>query len=253
MNAESTRIKSLGTTIRIVEELIDRNGAGVAELATQLALPKSTVHDHLKTLEYYRLVENSDGVYNASLHFLDYGGDIRRKIDCYPAGWPEVQKLAIDTGEHANLMIEESGIGRYIYISEGETAAQLDTYTGMSAPLHVTSMGKAILAQLPNCRVQEILEEHGTDRFTKNTITDEDELYQELEDIRNRGYAIDDEERVLGVRSVGAAIIDNNDTVHGAISVSGPVSRFTGERFREEIPDAVLQSANIIQLNIMYG
>lgn len=253
MNEQSIPVKSLDTTIRIVETLIQQNGAGVAELATQLDLPQSTVHDHLKSLEHHQLVENSGGDYTASLQFLDYGGDIRQKIDCYPAGWPEVQKLAIDTGEHANLMIEENGIGRYIYISEGENAAQLDTYTGMSFPLHVTSMGKAILAHLPETRTQEIIKKHGIKEFTKNTITDEDALYQELEDIRNRGYAIDDEERVPGVRSVGAAIVDSNDTVHGAISVSGPVSRLKGERFREEIPDAVLQSANIIQLNIMYG
>jgi len=244
-------IQSIQTMFNLVSFLIENEGAGVTELANQMELPKSTVYSHLRTLQSCGFLINRNGKYHTSLKFLQYGGDIRRRVDIYPAAWTEVQDLALHTGEHANLMIEEREIGRYIYIAEGENSATLDTFTGMSVPLHATAEGKAILANLPEERVAKILDQQELSRFTENTITERETLEDELARIRESEVATSDEERTLGVRGVAAAITDLDGNVHGAIGVSGPMSRFQNERFNKELPDIVLQKANIVQLNLV--
>lgn len=127
----------------------------------------------------------------------------------YRVAASELQKLADQTGEHANLMIEKHGQGIFLYKVKGEDAVELDTYTGMRVDLQTTALGKAILAHLPETRIDEILNMHGLPRITENTVTDPAELKSELAEICERGYATDDEERVKGVRCVGVPILDS--------------------------------------------
>lgn len=230
--------------------LREMNGAGVSELANQLNLPKSTVHDHLQTLENLGFLRNDNDVYQVTLKFLDYGGSVRRKTDIYPAGWPEVQNLALETGEHANLMIEEHGKGRYIYIAEGEDSAKLDTYTGMEVYLHASAMGKAMLAHFPQEKLDRIIETQGLPELTENTITSRDPLAEDLGEIQSCGVATDIEERTIGVRCIAAPIKGVNGEIYASVGVSGPTRRFEGERFYQEFPDMVQRAANLIELNI---
>ncbi len=243
-------MKTVERNFEIIDALRETNGSGVSELANRLDLPKSTVHDHLRTLEELGFLKKVEGEYRVTLKFLDYGGATRKKTEIYPAGWPEVQRLALETDEHANLMIEEYGKGRYIYIAEGENSANLDTYTGMEVYLHATALGKAIMAHLPMEQVEDIIETHGLPKLTENTITSREELMETLEQVRQQGYATDLEERTVGVRCIAAPIIGANDVVYGSVGVSGPTSRFRGDRFSSELPDMVQRAANLIELNI---
>ncbi|MEF8852372.1 MAG: IclR family transcriptional regulator C-terminal domain-containing protein [Haloarculaceae archaeon] len=135
----------------------------------------------------------------------------------------EVRELASDTGEHANLMVEENGRGAFLYKVKGSRSVRLDTYEGIEVDLHTTAMGKAVLAGISRERRDEIVAEHGLDPVTSETITDRRRLESELDDIHERGYAIDNEERVEGVRCVAAPIV-SPDQVVGAVSVSAPLS-----------------------------
>uniref|UniRef100_UPI003EBCF134 IclR family transcriptional regulator domain-containing protein n=1 Tax=Halarchaeum sp. P4 TaxID=3421639 RepID=UPI003EBCF134 len=85
------------------------------------------------------------------------------------------------------------------------------------------------------------------------TITDEEELFAELERTRERGYAIDDEERLRGLRCVAAPILSNEDRVLGAVSIAGPTNRLQGELFEEELPERLLETVNVIELNVTYS
>ncbi|WP_245779502.1 IclR family transcriptional regulator [Halostagnicola kamekurae] len=93
----------------------------------------------------------------------------------------------------------------------------------------------------------------GLPEVTDKTITDRSALKDQLEEIRERGYAIDDEERVIGMRCVAAPICDENDRPIGAISVSGPTNRFDDDIFKAEIPKNVLSTANVIEVNMTYS
>jgi DNA-binding IclR family transcriptional regulator len=123
----------------------------------------------------------------------------------------------------------------------------------MRVPLQTTALGKTILANRPADEVDEIIERHGLPAVTERTITDRDELDECLATVRERGYAYDDEERIEGMRCVAAPVTDSTGRAVAAVSVSGPKSRMRGESFEETIPNAVLQTANVIEVNLTYA
>lgn len=246
-------VKSVETTFRIVEALKERGGAGVTELASALSIPKSTVHNHLQTLERNEYVVNDDGTYRVAARFLELGAHARDRRPIYEVARPEVDRIAEETGELAGLVVEEHGRGVFLHRAKGDRAVHVDTYAGKRIFLHGAALGKAILANLPEDRVDTIIDRHGLPALTENTITDRDELADELADIRETGIAFDDEERLDGLRTVSAAITGSNGDVLGAVSVAGPTSRLRDDRFREELPEVVRSAVNVIDLNITYS
>lgn len=245
-------VKAARTSVAVVEALREMNGAGVSELADYLGMPKSTVHDHLRTLEGAEYLVCEGGEYRIGIRFLELGGHARRQMKVYKIAKPEIQNLAQATGEHANLMIEEHGHGIFLYKATGEDAVRLDTFAGMRVHLQTTALGKSILAHMPREAVEGILDRHGMPKVTSKTVTDREALFEELAEIRERGYAIDDEERVEGMRCVAAPITNGEGEPIAAVSVSGTKSRLQGQLFEEEIPDLVLRTVNVIDVNLTY-
>jgi len=249
---EDPPIKSTATSLDVVETVHELGGATLPEIAEHFQKPKSTVHDHLKTLTDAGYLVTDGRTFRVGIKFLNLGGYARSRKKLFQVAESELRQLATDTGEHANLMTEEDGRGIFLYKLKGTQSVQLDTYEGMVVDLHTTAMGKAILAEYDVERRDAIIAEHGLDPVTEKTVTDRDELEAQFEEIRERGYAIDNEERVEGVRCI-AAPISTADGVVGAVSVSGPKSRMNGERFEETIPSEVLSTANIIEVNLQYS
>lgn len=246
-------IKSTETTFAIVEALKTLDGAGVSELADHTGLPRSTVHNYLSTLEQEEYVVNDGGHYEVGIRFLELGAYARNRKKIYEIANPEVQRLAEETGELANFLIEEHGRGTYLQRARGDQAVQVEAHVGTRVSLHSTALGKSILAHLPESRVEEVIEVHGLEPVTPRTITDRDRLFERLETIRERGYALDDGERLEGLRCVAVPILSTEDRVLGAVSVSGPSHRIRDDRFRETLPNKVLETVNVIELNVTYS
>lgn len=253
VNTKSSNVvKTARTTTQILESLKDKNEATVTELAGEFDLSKSSLHNYLNTLEQDGYVVKKGKFYRVGLKTLDLGGHARHKQRIYNIAKDEVTALAEETDELANLLVEEQGKGIYLHRAHGDDAVKTDSYIGQQVYLHNTGLGNAILAYLPQDRVNEIIDHHGMPAATKNTITDRDKLFEELQHVYENGYALDDEARVKGLRCVAVPIVNNNDKVEGAISVSGPTSRFQDERFYEKLPEKLQSVANIIELNITY-
>ncbi|WP_254271350.1 IclR family transcriptional regulator [Haloarcula marina] len=246
-------VNAAKVSLEIVEILRERDGAGVSEVAQELDKPTSTVHDHLRTLEREQYLIKEGDQYHVSTRFLQLGDQARSRKKVFNIARPEVDELAEKTGEHSNLMIEEHGLGVFLYRARGPDAVQLDTHAGMRVPLQTTALGKTIMAFRPRTEVEAIVDRHGLPKITPRTIADEDELYETLDEVRERGYAYDDEERVKGMRCIAAPIMNQNDRAIAAVSVSGPKSRMQGERFTDEIPAQILRSANVIEVNLTYS
>ncbi|WP_227377649.1 IclR family transcriptional regulator [Haladaptatus halobius] len=251
-NRAKNPVKSTVTTFRIIESLKELDGARVTELAQHLDLPKSSVHNYLSTLEQEEYVIKQNGTYFVGLRFLDLGAQARSKLPIYEIAKPEVRSLAEESGELSNLLVEEHGKGVYLHRATGEDAVRVDADTGQRVHLHNTGLGKAILAHLPQGRVNAILDKHGMPSTTENTITDRETLFKELAEIREQGFVFDREERLNGLRCVAAPILNKDNQIVGAVSVSGPTSRMSTERFSEEIPDLLRNAVNVIELNIAY-
>ncbi|MFC6838361.1 IclR family transcriptional regulator [Halomarina ordinaria] len=245
-------VNSLRTTFAIIEEIVDRNGAGIAELAETLEKPKSTVYDHVVSLYELQYLTREDGTYRLTSDFLRLGYWNRYNRTLYQAAINELQRLAADTGEYASLTVEEHGRAVIIATEEGEQAIPVHIFDGLKMNLHTAAPGKAILAFLSPDRVDEIIETHGLPKRTTNTITDRERLDTELERIRADNYALDDEERLTGMRSVAAPVIDRSGRVQGSLSVYGPTNRIDDHLFTEELPDKLLRAANIVEVLLNY-
>jgi DNA-binding IclR family transcriptional regulator len=246
-------VGSVRTSLSIVRQLRQNDGAGVTELATELQVSKGTVHNHLMTLQEDGIVVKRGEEFELGLRFFEFGEYVRARHTIYEIGEPEVEKLADQTSELANLLVEEHGQGFYLHRAKGEQALSLDTGVGSRVTLHNTALGKSILAHLPEQRVETILDEHGMEPTTPHTITERDELYDRLETIREQGYAYDREERAEGVRCVASPVLTSDGTVQGAVSVAGPAGRMKGERFETEIPEMVQKAANVVGINLTYA
>ena len=243
-------VKSVGTAFQIIEELRDRESATVAEITSELDLSKSAVYKHLQTLESHRYVVKEGGVYRLGLRFLNLGHSVLKKQELYEVVKPELDSLAEETGETANLLVEERGRGVFLYRADGDQAVNLDTFVGKEVYLQTTALGKALMAHLPPSYIAKIIEEHGLPQVTEKTITDRGELNAELEEIRDQGYAFDDEERLKGLRCVAVPILESEGSAVRAISVSGPKSRMSKQRCHKELPKLLKNTKNIIELNI---
>ncbi|WP_049995868.1 IclR family transcriptional regulator [Halococcus sediminicola] len=249
--SKTVPVKTATRVFEIIEALLELERASLSELARHLDLADSTLHDHLTTLESLGYVVRENKKYQVSFQFLEIGEKTRRNSDIYQVSDDEVSKLASETQEHASLMVEENGMGVLLAIAKGTNAVNLEAYAGRRVVLNASAPGKAILAHLPEWRVEQIIDQHGLPEYTEYTVTGREDLFAELDAIRERGYATDVEELVEGVKAISVPLICRN-RVRGAITVGGPANRLKGTLFEEDLPNLLLQSSNVIELNLAH-
>ncbi|WP_416841408.1 IclR family transcriptional regulator [Haloferax sp. DFSO52] len=247
-----SNLRSVELSFGIIERLRGSGNMSLADLTAETDLAKSTIHSHLTTLTNLGYVVKTDNTYRLSLRFLELGEEVRNLQPEYRTLVEHVEALAVRFEERAQFIVEEEGKGVYIYRKTGSRAVMTDSGVGKHIPLHSTSAGKAILAHMPRERVKEIIDQHGLEPVTEHTITDEKTLFEELDQIRERGYAFNREENLAGLNAVGVHVKDADGDVLGALSVSGPSFRLKGSQLESEIPDYMLGLANEIELNLAY-
>lgn len=244
-------VKSVERTFDIIHKLREGGPMTHSEIAEALEMSSSTAHLHLTTLMQTGYAVHGHSGYALSLRFLRDGYVVRNRNRLYQTAVEEIDKLAQTTGEVANLGIEENGQRVLLYQSEGDEAVYDNALTGEYTNMHWTALGKAILAQLPESRVDEIVDLHGLPEGTEQTISTREELRESLAQIRDQGYALEDEERREGIRSLAVPILVNEEVV-GSISVSGPVNRLTDDRIESDLVVQIQDTVNIIQVKHIY-
>lgn len=246
-------IAAVRKSLRIVDLLKELDGARVTELADRLEWPKSTVHSYLETLEGAGYLVKEGDTYLLGFRFLDLGEHVKHRNEVYSMVEPRIEALAETTGERVQFVINEHGDCVYARIAEGEHAVSTGSRLGRRGQtLHATAAGKSILAFMDREDVEEILERKGLTELTPNTIADEASLFEELAEVRERGYAFNYEEHIEGLRAVAAPVKQPNGEVVGSISVSGPAHRMHGEKFTKDLPENILGVCNEIELDIVY-
>ncbi len=218
-----------------------------------MGLAPSTVHRHLVSLREYGYVTTTGDKYRVGLQFLTIGGYIQRQITEFLTIKDKVDSLAEETGERAQFIVEENGERVYLYTEVGQSAVQTGAYLGKRGPIHTSAAGKAILAELPQSRVKAIINEQDLPTPTSNSIADREELYESLEDIRDRGYAVNKQETTEGVHAIGAAITNGKGSPIGALSVSGPANRITEDHLENDLRELVLGVANELNLHVKHA
>lgn len=251
-NNDNGQINTIKKSIKIIDIISQHDGARVTEIAENLGMAPSTVHGHLATLERNEYLVKEGDIYHVGLKFLQLGGRASHRREEYKQAIEKVHTLAMKTNERAQFIVEEHGKGVYLHTATGEHAVQVNARIGKQSHLHASAAGKAILAFLPERRRAKLLDEISLVPLTENTITDRNQLLEELETIRDRGYSYNKEESITGLQAVGAPLLLDNESPIGAFSISGPTHRLKGVYFEKELPDLLLGTTNELRLNLQY-
>lgn len=242
-------VKTTMTVFDIVETVRKMDGATSKEVAERLDLAVSTVHDHLITLEHLGYLVKEGHEYRIGLQFLNHGTHALDRYDIVQAAQPTLDRLVRECEEFIWLFVEEHGRVVAVDRRSGTNAIPTVDRVGRTLPIHCTAGGKAILAHLPDERVDEIIDRYELPELTENTITDPDELKAELSTIRTRGYALNDEEHIGRIRAVATAVVIDGYPI-GSVSIRLPKRRIEGNQQIEETAHLALEAANEIELNL---
>jgi DNA-binding IclR family transcriptional regulator len=207
------------------------SGLQLKDIARQTAINKSTAYRFLAHLqgEGY-LYRDEAGAYVIGPKLARMGSGMNFEEGLRKISRPVLQKLWTATGETVNLAILDGQQILYLAVIESSHTFRLASQVGARRPLYCTALGKAILSHLPEEEIDDLIKSVSYERFTPHTITQPGKLKKDLLKTRLRGYALDDEEAVLGARCIAAPVFDSNARVIGGLSVSGPVTRISQEK-----------------------
>lgn len=252
MSQDTPPLKTVSRAFTIVEILWEQTSATPAELAARLDVPQSTVYDYLQTLQSMEYVTRTDEGYQLSYKPLAIGARVKYRSRLFRVARSELQQLVAETGEVADIHVEDNGRAVILHYERGEQALDLGMYPGMRTPIHTHAAGKAILAHLPEERIDEIIDTHGLRSMTDTTITSVDALTDELEQIRSEGYAVDWDQQVSGMGVIAAPILVDEDIL-GAVGIVAPSDRLQHDPYQERLQQKVREASSTIAINYKYS
>jgi len=245
-------VETTQLSLDILDIVSGRDGARLRDVVEKLGVAKSTAHKHLTTLRKNGFLTKRGDVYYVGLKFLNFGEQARSQWTEYQYIEETIGDLTARTEEECDFVAPDRG--RVITIAESyhkwvkhreragaDVSKEYRARIGSYYCMHATASGLAILATYSPSRVEEIIDRWGLPARTEHTITTREELYDELERIREQGYAVDNQGYTEGMRSIGKAVHGPDGNVLGALSVSGPVYRVDGSVLEREIPNALIE------------
>jgi IclR family acetate operon transcriptional repressor len=236
--------RSLTRALSILDAFaIEKRALSVKELHELLQLPKPTVSRLARELEKGGYLRHKGRGYELGPKTFELGSEFVRQYRFHDVGRPQLEALAAELKQTACLALLAGRRIVHVVVVPSPRPVQHVTEVGNSAAAHATALGKALLSVLPEKEVEALLGVGDLPAFTPNTIVDRGRLLAELQTVRDRGYAIDDEETSVGLRCVGVAS-DLPGVGPAAVSVSGPASDFTKTTipvFAEAVRDAIMQ------------
>ncbi len=206
----------------------------IAEIASATGWHKSSVHKLLVTLDHHGLLDRDETTKRYSLGFAlaEYGRIALNNLDIRHAAKSFLRTLVDYTGETAVLSILRETKMVIVDVEEPQTQLRVSPTVGMRAPASTTSNGKAVLAFLPEDKVNEILSVEGLPAMTKKSITKAGAMRVEMAAIRERGYAMDNEEYQEGLAGISAPVFNSRGQAIGTLSIVGPACRITKDKIR---------------------
>ena len=224
-------VLALDRGLLVLETLARMQNATLSDLAEQVEMPLSTVHRILGTLQKHRFVDfEAEGQeWAVGIGAFKVGSTYLARSNLVEASLAVMRPLMEQTGETANLGIAEAG--SIVFVSQIETKNPIRAMfrQGTGSPMHASGIGKAMLANMPHKDIAKMLEIFGQPSFTVYTMTTSEALFHDLDTISERGWALDNEERYIGMRCVAAAVYNAQGKAIAGLSVSGPTARFTEE------------------------
>lgn len=227
------QVQVLGRALSILNLLSQAEGGmSLTEVAQATGLAGSTAHRLLTSLESERYVrfDPEPRLWSVGVQAFIAGSGFLKTRNVVQMARPHMRTLMERSGETVSLAVEDQGVA--VYLSQVECREMMRSFARMGArvPLHCSGVGKALLSATGEGELARVLARYGLPPMTHRTLTKEDVLRADLVGIRERGYAIDDEEHAVGLRCVAAVVFNEHGDPACAISVAGPMARITDER-----------------------
>jgi IclR family acetate operon transcriptional repressor len=252
-NPENYNLESVARMAAVLRSLEASEGSSLDQVARLSCLSESTALRYLSSLATHDLVERdpATGTYRLGLSLFRLGTAAIRQRDIVAQAGPVLIGLRDRFEETVNLAARQGNQVILIQTLESPRSLRKGVSPGGTDSWHATAVGKALLASIPTEECEAILDSIALPRYTPNTLADRDALTRDLAAIRNRGYAIDDEESIEGLRCVGVAIRDHSGETGHAMSVSGPKSRMAFARLHE-IGEELTQATRQLSTTLGY-
>jgi DNA-binding IclR family transcriptional regulator len=225
------QVGSIVKAFRIMEVLATNGEFDLSRLCRLVGLPKTTVHRILLTLSSLGYVEQDPRSlrYRASAKLFELGASVVRQLSFAEVAKPYMVQLAETTGETINLGVLRGLDMVCIHKIESKHHLRLEQPLGSTVAAHCTSIGKSVLAFLSAAERSRLFSEQGIAPCTAKSLRTVDEVEEHLQMVRERGYAVDDEEGMAGICCVGAPIFDHSGKAVAGLSIAGPSSRLRDE------------------------
>jgi DNA-binding IclR family transcriptional regulator len=220
----------------------------VIDLTKRLKMTQSNISRLLGTMAAYGYVEKdeSTGCYQLGSSIITMSSIALNSIELRKQALPELFALEQKYGISANLAILKNNSMYYLAHVDSRSAPRMYTMVGYTNPLHCTAIGKVLLAFMPENDRKQIIAETGLPAYTHNTITDEEKLLAELEEVRRKGYSKEWGEHAIASSCVAAPIRDRTSKVIAGLSVSGKYNQCNLMDKEKEAAQIVIEAANII-------
>ena len=240
-------VQALDRALVLLRELARTDSANLTELSQRTNVAPSTTHRLLTTMQAHGVAEFDETSQNwmIGVEAFRIGSSFVRRTRIVEAGRAIMRTLMETSGETANMAIVDGG--DVVFISQVETHQPIRAFfrPGERGPIHASGIGKALLAEYSDEAVERIADGNGLPAFTDKTLSGLEDLIRDLEEIRQRGWSLDDEERNLGMRCIAAAIYNEHGEAVAGVSVSGPTVRIPDERIGELGPQVKQAAAEI--------
>jgi|SRR5579871_2901939 len=226
-------VQSLTRALAILDALArSEDGLTLTRLARTVALPPSSTHRLLTTLQRQRFVrfDPASMAWQIGVQAFVVGNAFARSRDVVAVARPFMRRPMEETGETINLYVLDGSAAVCMAQVQSPRMIGAIMRPGGGLGMHRSAAGKAMLAHLSAGEVAGIVGKHGLPRFTGKTIASPEALHADLARTRGRGFALDDEEFALGLRCIAAPILDETGTARAALSVAGPLARMPDER-----------------------
>ena len=242
-------VQSIDRIFLIIELLSTHpRGISLTEICTATALPKGTVSRMLSALisHGYAVQEIDTKRYRLTMRMFEIGSRVAGSANILSVARPYLESLSNVSGEAVHLVSRVNDEVVYLYKEEASNSiVRMSSFVGLRNPMYCTGVGKSILAFLPDDEIRSIWQRTTPVRFTPKTITTLSGLEEEILRIRQRGYAIDDEEHEAGVRCIAAPILNFSGNPVAAISLSAPAVRLNDAEIEKYAPMVMEAASNI--------
>ena len=236
-------------SVRILELICERDGIRMSGICAELGLSKSSVYSHLQTLHKAGFVVKEGEQYYISVRMLWFAEHARNRKDEYNLARAKVDELVEQTGEEVTFAVPEN-YRPVVYYKDLPTDDNPTFYRGKRTHMHDSAVGKAMLAELDDSKVDRTIDLWGLPESTEKTITSTERLYEEIEQVRKQGYATLDEEFVNGLRSVAVSVTYPEGRVFGALSIIAPVYRVSMDALELKLAPEVAAEAKELETQI---